>query len=110
MQMREMPDLIDEHRATGTAGGGPTSDTGRIHEVVEDQLPAPIEKIDELCCPTRPLKGVVLRNFDHGPPPALRSEGVVSPHEGLFPGDDLFVRSLPLRWRNDGREVRGLLC
>jgi hypothetical protein len=43
MQMGEMADLIDEHRAAVTSCFWPPVSPGTEHEVVDDQLPTAFE-------------------------------------------------------------------
>src|SRR5262245_10436925 len=47
VQMREIDDLIDEERATGTTRVRPPVHARGEHEVVEDQLPPPFKQIEQ---------------------------------------------------------------
>jgi hypothetical protein len=56
MQMGEMADLIDEHRTAVAARLWPTVDRGGEDEVVNDQLAAPGEQIEQARLAARTLE------------------------------------------------------
>jgi hypothetical protein len=92
-------DLVDEHRAAVAAYVLIRPE----HEVVENQLPSPLEEVDEGRLPSRPVEDVVLLDSNHWQPAALGSERV-SFSRGLFLlGQERVVRFLPLGRRDNGR-------
>jgi hypothetical protein len=93
VHMGEVPDLVDEHRTAGTACRRPPLDAGGEHEVVEDELAAALEQVEEALGTVRPLEDVVLVDPDHRQPAALGGQRVPRPggllllHEQPFAGN-----------------------
>src|SRR5262245_63423069 len=75
-----MPHLVDEHRAAFAA----RSLVGSEHEVVEQELAAPVEEVDEARLPVRALEHVILADQHPRQAPALGCERVVSARELLL--------------------------
>jgi hypothetical protein len=96
VQVGEVTDLVDEHRASGTAGGGPAFDSRREHEVVDDQLPASLEQIKQGRLATRSIEDVFLVDLHDQQSAALRCQGVPCSGCFLLLGEQLFVSALPL--------------
>jgi hypothetical protein len=71
--------------------------------VVEDELAAAIEKIQQAGLAIRAVKDVVLVDAVHRLPAAFGVEGVLHPGVRLFPFQLFFVSSQPLIPGNDGR-------
>jgi hypothetical protein len=71
VEMGDMADLVDEHRAAGAARRGPALYVRREHEVVEDELLAAIEQVAQACLALRTLEDVVLLDSDHRLPATL---------------------------------------
>ena len=92
--MGEVADVVDDHR-TAVAAFVP----GRTeHEVVQDQLSASFEQIEQAGLAVRALEDVILLDPDHGQPPALGSERIPRPCRLLFLGEQLVSQNLPLAW------------
>jgi hypothetical protein len=91
--MSDLADLVDEHRA-------PVASRVLIraeHEVVEEQLSAPLEQLRQRGLAGRTVEDVVLVDADHRQPSALGRERVPRPGGVLFLGKELLIRCLPLR-------------
>src|SRR5437763_384492 len=93
VQVREVADLVDEHRAAVAA---------RVlvrpeHEVVEEQLTASLEEVGQARLSVRAVEDVVLVDPDSRQPAALGGERVACPGGFLFLGKKRVVRCLPVR-------------
>jgi len=104
VQVREIGDLIDEERATGTTRVRPAVHARREHEMVEDQLPAAFEQIEQRCFAVRPFEHVGLVDLHHRHAPTLGRKRVVLPGERLFFGKQLLSGGLPLTLGDDTRK------
>ena len=65
MQMCQVADVVDEHGATSAACFGPARDSGLEEEAVDDQLPAPVEQVEQANLAVRTLEDVVFLDPDH---------------------------------------------
>src|SRR5262245_11789362 len=101
MEVREIADLIHEHRASGTAGRGPAGDPWREHEVVEDELAAPLEQIDERRAPFGTFEHVLLVDLRHGRPAALGGKRIALASRLLFLREQFLMCGKPVGLRYD---------
>src|SRR5213082_1682159 len=101
MQVRRVRDLVDEHRASLAALFLIRAE----HEVVEAELPASFEQIEQARLPAGTVEHVRLVDAHDRQAPALGSERVVSTGELLFLRAQLLERGLPLCLRNDSWEI-----
>src|SRR5689334_6126255 len=99
--MGQVTDLVDEHRAAVAAGVFVRAE----HEVVEEQLPARIEEVEQARLPVRPVENVVLVDPDHRQPATLGRERVSCPGGVLFLGKERFPRCLPFLLGDDRGKV-----
>ena len=90
-----MADLVDEHRAADAAHVLVRSE----HEVVEEQLPAPLEEIEQRRLAVRPVEDVVLVDPHPRKPAALGGERVARTGGFLLLGEERVPRCLPFRLR-----------
>ena len=74
MQMSEVADLVDEHRATGATRLLVRTE----HELVENELTPALEQVGEAPLTGRPLEGVVPFDPHHRQATALGRARVVS--------------------------------
>src|SRR6202047_5577345 len=74
--MGEVADLVDKERTAGAARLRPALDNRCKHEVVNDQLAAPLEHIEQIRLAVRPLEQIVLSDLAHREPASLRSQRV----------------------------------
>src|SRR5436305_2045557 len=96
----------------GAGGGaGAAGCPARVeHGVVDDQLGAVLEQVDESDRAVRTVEGVVLLDLDHGQVTALHVEGVALPGQVLLLGEQVEARRQPLVPCGDlGKAHRGLL-
>src|SRR5437899_12233274 len=96
-----MADLVDEHRAAVAA----RRLAGAEHEVVEDELTAPLEEVDEARFAVRALKRVVPFDPDHRQAAALGGARVSRPGRLLFLRTQLLESGFPFLLRDDSREL-----
>src|SRR5205814_179236 len=103
VQVGEVADLVDEHRAAVAA---------RVlvrpeHEVVDEQLPAPLEEVEQARLAGGTVEDVGLVDPDHWQPAALGRERVSCLGGVLFLGKERLPRCLPFRFRDDLGKVHG---
>jgi hypothetical protein len=105
VHVREIADIVDQVRAV-TATFVPI----RIeHDVVDNQLPASFEEIEQTDLPTLSLEGVRLGNFDHREFSALFID-LLPLFGGLFfLSKELLALDHPLVSRHDLRNAHTLL-
>ena len=96
LQVSDVAEVVHEHRAAGATRVRPAVGARAEHEVVDDQLPAALEQVQQADVPVRPLEHVVLVDPHHRQPAALGGECVVRPHRCLLLGQQLLVGGLPL--------------
>jgi hypothetical protein len=77
--------------------------------VVERELAAPFEQVEQAHLSVRALEAVVLGDFVHGLAPALCREPVALAHVGLLLGQQLLAGPLPLLLRYDLGEIHSCL-
>src|SRR5262245_66680487 len=94
-----MPHLVEEHRAAFAA----RRLVGPEHEVVEQELAAPVEEVYEPRLPVRALEHVVLRDLHPRQAAALGRERVVSARELLLLRTEPLERRLPFLPSDDPR-------
>ena len=70
-QVGEVADVVDEHGAAPAARLRPARDPGLEEEAVDDQLPTPVEQVEQAHPADRAFELVVLLDQDHRQPPAL---------------------------------------
>ena len=97
MQVSEVRELIDEHRAAVAA----LILVGAEHELVERELAAPLKQVEQAHLPVRTFEAVVLGDLVHRLAPALAGEPVALAHVGPLLGQQLLVGTLPLLLRDD---------
>ncbi len=101
-----MAHLVDEHRAAVAA----LLLVWAEHEVVERELAAPFEQVEQAHLPIRTFEAVVLGDLVHRLAPALGGQPVALAHVGLLTGQQLLVGKLPLLLGNNlGKVHRRLL-
>ncbi len=100
-----MADLVDEHRAPVAAFVLIRPE----HEVIEEQLPAPLEQVEQPSLAVRPVEDVVLLDLEPRQPAALGGERVSCPGDFLFLGKERLTGCLPLRRGDDRWKVHRLL-
>ena len=107
VQVREVTHAVNQEGA-GVAALVPA----RVeHEVVDDELVAPLEYVSESRLAAGPLEDILLGYRDHGQPTAFGAQRVPRPAGFLLPGEQLLTRDEPLLSRCDLWEIHGdLLC
>jgi hypothetical protein len=103
MQVGEVADLVDEHRAAVAADVLVRPE----HEVVEQQLPAPFEQIGQRDLACRAVEGVTLLDSHARQHAALSRERVAGPSGLLLLAEQRVVCCLPLRLGDDRWKVHG---
>src|SRR5690242_15249990 len=78
--------------------------TGAKHEMVEDELAAAIEQVDEAGVPIGALKGIVFLDPDHRQPAALCGEGIARAGGCLFFDQQFVTQGLPFGLRYNLRK------
>ena len=96
-----MTDLVDEHRTAVAARFLVRPE----HEVVEEQLPPPLEEVEQARLAVRPVEDVILVHADHRQPATLGGERVACPSGFFFVGKKRVPRCLPLRRGDDRGKV-----
>src|SRR5438067_12412650 len=96
-----MADLVDEHRAAVTADVLIRPE----HEVIEEQLPAALEEVEQRRLSVRTVEDVALVDPDHRQPATLRRDRVSGARGLLFLRKQRISRGLPLRGGHDWRKV-----
>src|SRR5207244_10553359 len=76
-------------------------------EVIEEQLPAPLEQVEQAGLAVRAVEGVVLVDPDHRQSATLGGEGVACTGGFLFFGKQRVPGCLPLRRGDDRGTVHG---
>src|SRR4029077_10055108 len=110
VQMGKVPDLIDEHRTSRAASRRPTIDPRGEHEVVEDELSASFEQVEEAHLAGGGNENIVLVDSDHWQPSALRGQDIARMRGRLFLVKERVKGPLPFGLRRDFRKsdlVRG---
>jgi hypothetical protein len=105
VQVGELADLVDEHRASVAA----LLLIRSKHEVVERKLAASLEEVEQADSSVRTLEPVVLGDLVHRLAPPLCREPVALAHVGLLLRQQLLVRALPLLLRYDIGEIHSCL-
>jgi len=77
--------------------------------VADDELPAPLEQVEQASLAVRTLEDVLLLDPDHRQPAALGVQLVLPPGELLLPGQQLLAGSKPLVSRHDFRKTHCVL-
>ena len=105
MQVGEVTHVVDEH--SNSRRSRPTATRGRrgVHEVVEDELAAALEQIEQPGLAVRALEDVSFVDVDHRLPAALGGERVSRPRRFLLLDEELLVSHLPLLSRHDPRKI-----
>src|SRR5262249_30605954 len=103
--MCKRADVIDDHRAARAAGRRPAIDTGRKHEVVDDELAASLEQFDEARLAVRSVEDVILFDSDHWQPAALCIQCVSRSRGSLFLGEQALTGHAPFLPRDNSRQA-----
>src|SRR5688572_9200163 len=107
--MSGMADLVDDHRTARAARIRPALDAGGEHEVVDDELAAAFEQIEQARLAVGALEDIVLVDEDHRLPTALGGQLVSRPRGLLLLDEELVMGKLPLGWGHDRWKLhRGL--
>src|ERR1700709_784391 len=86
--------------------GAQVVDAGREEEGVEDQLPAPLEEVEQVRRPVRPLEAVLLLHGHHPRhPPAFGGQRVAGAGQLLLLDQQLLAGGIPLPRRDDRRHL-----
>src|SRR5256886_11282550 len=101
MKVGEVADLVDEHRTAVAAGVLVRAE----HEVVEEQLAAPFEEIEQRGLALRPGEAVLLLDLHPRQPPALGGERVPRAGGFLLLDEQCVPRRLPFLRRDDRWKV-----
>src|SRR5580765_8291981 len=101
VQVSEVADLIDEHRAPAAANILVRTE----HEVVEEQLRAPFEQVGQRDLAFRAFEGVLLLDPDSRKAAAPGRERVPRPGRFFLLDEQCVTRCLPLGLGDDGRKV-----
>src|SRR5258708_12569451 len=96
MEVGEVSDVVDEHRAAIAARIRPARHIRREHEVVDDQLAAALEQIEQARFTAQPLEDVALVDPGHWQPSALCRQRASRPGGPLFPNEQPSPPCLPL--------------
>jgi hypothetical protein len=104
MQVRGMAQVVHEHRTAGAARVRPTVHAGREHEVIDEQLPAAFEQVEQACLAVRAVEHVILFDAQHRLPAALGGQRVARAGRLLLQREHPFLRGLPFLRRNDRRQ------
>jgi len=98
--LREVPvravDVVGQERAAWAALLPPRTE----HEVIDDQLAAPVEQVGEGLLPVRPLEDVALLDPHPGQLAALGAQPIAQPGEFLLLAQELLARSEPVLARH----------
>jgi hypothetical protein len=103
MKMGEVADLVDEHRAAVAA----RFLVGAEHEVVEDELTPPVEKVDEPRLSLWAVEHVVPLDPDPRQAAALCGKRISRPGRCLFLRTQLLKSRFPFFLRDDWRKIHG---
>jgi hypothetical protein len=99
----------DEERTAGAARCRPAIDRRGEHEVVNDELRAPFEQIEQISLAVRSLEHIVLVDPDHRQPAALRGQRVSRAGSCFFLHEQLLASGIPFSRRHDSRNHFAIL-
>src|SRR5437899_539753 len=104
VQVREVPDVVDQERAARAA----RVQVPPPHEVIDDQLTAPLEQVQQARLAIGTLEDIVLVDLDHRElaPPGV--ERVMGPGQRLLVGKQFLAGNQPLSPRHALRKTH--LC
>src|SRR5262245_27104605 len=109
MNRRELSDVVERHGAARTTGRGPAIDARSKHEVIEEELRALFEQIEQRDIAAAIVEAVALLHARHRQYPPLRCAPVPCTPELLLLDEQRLSRDLPFRRRNDsgkGLDIR----
>ena len=98
-----MPPLVGNHRAARASLLRPAVHARLVEEAVEDQLPAPVEEVEQAHWPVRSLELVLLLDEHPRHPAALGRHRVARVGELLLLDQQRVVRLLPFLLTDDRR-------
>src|SRR5262245_24564597 len=101
--MGQVADLIGAQRATAAGVLGPAEDAGLEERAINDQLPAPLEQVEQARLTLGPVELVLLLHRHPRHPSTLGSQRITRAGEGLLLHEELLPRSLPLLLRHERR-------
>src|SRR6266849_5064251 len=99
-----MGDLVGNQRAAWAAGVGPALSRRCKHEVIDDELAASLEQIEQSDFALRALEDIVLFDLDHRLPAPFGRQRIALTRGSLFFCEQLLMSSLPLFLRNNPRK------
>src|SRR4029450_7222713 len=108
--MGQVGDLIGAQGAAAAGVFGPAEHSGLEEGAIDDQLPAPLEQVQQAQLPLGPVEYILLLYRDPRHPSTLRGHRVARMCEGLLLHEELLARLLPLLRRYDRRCVCGELA
>jgi hypothetical protein len=94
--MGRVGDLIGDPRAAGAAAVGPAVDGWLEEEAVEDQLPAPLEQVEQARGAVRALELIVVLDGHSRHAAALGGQRVAGVGQLLLLDEQFLARRLPL--------------
>ena len=103
--MGQVADLIGAQRAAAARMLGPAEHARLEEGAVDDQLPAPLEHIEQARRAVRPLERIGLIHRHPGHPPTFSGQRVMGAHLRFLLHEKLFERSIPGLRRNNRRRV-----
>ncbi len=98
-------ELIGDHGAADASGIGPAADGRGEHEVVEDELAAAFEEIEEGCFAVGAVEGVLFFDAGHGEAAAFGGEDVAGVGGGFFFDEEGIARRAPFGFTDDFRKI-----
>jgi hypothetical protein len=103
VQMREVAsgDVIGKRRATRATLVQRLAFLPQPHEVVDDELKATLEQVQQTRFAVRTVEDVVFLDSHHRQPSTLGVQRVSRPGGGFFLGEQLLARNQPLGSRHD---------
>jgi hypothetical protein len=105
VQMGEVANVVNEQRTAGAARFRPALDARGEHKVVDDQLAAAIEQIEQGRLAVRALEDVLLLDPDHREPASLCGKRVARSGEFLLLGQQFLAGCKPLVWGHYLRKI-----
>jgi hypothetical protein len=103
VEVGEVADVVGDHRAAVAARRRPAVYARREHEVVDDQLAAAVEQVEQARPATGPLEHIVLLDAHHWQAPALGGQRVTSASGLLLLRQQTLPSGLPLGLGHDLR-------
>jgi len=99
--MGQVADLIGAQGATAASVLGPAEHSGLEEGSIDDQLPTPLEQVEQANPTLGPIELVLFLHRQPRHASALGGQRITGAGQGFLPHEELLPRSVPLLLRHD---------